>query len=344
MKLWMAVLLMVWPQIVMSAAAPPASPPAETHSTEAAIVEPARAASADAAPAMPAFVAYDMSGLSWLPPSLQGKGYETIPVFFMCHMWNGRFGKVPTNCNNVDFSGVNHEVVRQRAQEALGLPLVVIDIEQTSNPTTHVWHMVSENPQQVMSAVALWQELIATWREVNQDTRIMIYKPIPRIWWPMQKNRKWPMMARGQESIDARTATTKLIAPLFADQSLMAWPSAYLNIDAPELLREERQWQIHICKEVYKTRCVFALTPFYTKLKTPEGEPRPIHPDMLLQVMHELEEDGADGFGIWMPRTYNNKKYLGLVRQWAETGEQAADAHDPSVWWLSAVDRFLSGQ
>lgn len=345
MKLWMAVLLMVWPQIVMYAATPPASRSAEAHPTEAANVEPAQAASADAAPAaaeIPEFATYDMSGLSWLPPSLQSKGYETIPVFYMCHMWNGRYGEVPTNCNKADFSSVNHEVVRQRAKEALGVPLVVIDIEQGRNPTSHVWHMLSEDPQQVMAAVALWQELIATWREVNQDTRIVIYKPIQRIWWPMQKNRKWPMLARGQKSIDARTATTKLIAPLFEDQSLMAWPSAYLTIDEPELLREARQWQIQICKEVYKTRCVFALTPFYTNLETPEGEPRPIHPDMLLQVMHELEEDGADGFGIWLPRAYNNKKYLALVRAWAETGERAADAHDPSVLWLSAVERFLS--
>ena len=272
-KLWLAAWLMVWPQVVMYAATLPASRSAEADPTEAANVEPAQPSSADAPPAiveLPQFATYDMSRLSWLPPSLRSKGYETIPVFFMCHMWNGRVGEVPTNCNKVNFSSINHEVVRQRAKEALGLPLVVIDIEQTSNPTTHVWHMVSEDPQQVMTAVAMWQELIATWREVNQDTRIMIYKPIPRIWWPMQKNRRWPMIARGQKSIDARTATTRLIAPLFEDESLMAWPSAYLNIDAPELLREERQWQIQICKEVYKTRCVFALTPFYTKLKTPE--------------------------------------------------------------------------
>ena len=288
------------------------------------------------------FKTYDMSGLSWLPPSLQEAGYETIPVLYMCHMWNGRYGHQPTNCDNVDFSGVNHDVVRQRAEETLGEPLVVIDIEQTKNPTSHVWHLLSEDPEIVTGAVALWQELIATFREVNPDSRIMIYKPIPRIWWPMMKNRRFAPLKRGQSRIDARYETAKLIAPLFEDKSLQAWPSAYLTYDEPEILRLERQWQIRICKELYKTRCIFALTPWYQKEKNEQGSKLAVPAGRMLEVMNELQEDGADGFGFWVPNRYDNDAYLKVVRQWDEDREAMKPRQYAKVQWLTAIESFLA--
>ncbi len=291
-----------------------------------------------AAPSNQGFKAYDMSGLSWLPPQLVEKGYETIPVLFMCHMWNPRFGYEPTNCNDVDFTRVNHEVVRQRARETLGEPVVVIDIERVMNPTSEVWHILSEEPEVTLHAMDLWREMIAVFREENAKSEIMIYKPIQRIWWPMIQNRQIPLLKRGQPTIDTRNEIAQRIAPLFEDKSLLAWPSAYVYRDEPEIYREERQWQISICKDLYKTRCIFAMTPFYLETLDANGEPIPIDADWFYQIIRELEEDGADGFGIWLPRHYDNEKYLKLVKAWA-AGDKPAD---PRVQWLSAIDRFLS--
>ena len=300
------------------------------------------AATVSPEPEWPVFAAYDMSGLTYMAESLRDKGFEKIPVFFMCHMWNGSYGRIKTNCDNVDFSRLNYDVIRQRAEESLGLPLVVIDIERTNNETTEVWHMLSEDPETVAGAVALWQELIATFREVNPDTRIMIYKPIPRIWWPMSKNRKYPMLKRGQATIDARYRTAQLIAPLFEDKTLQAWPSAYLTVKEPELLREERQWQIRICRELYKTRCVFALTHLYQKAKDEDGRKIPVEPEAMYRVIRELEEDGADGFGVWLPHHYDNPRYRQRVETWEQNGGGTASEYDPLVGWLSGVDRYLS--
>lgn len=286
----------------------------------------------------PEFKAYDMSGLSWLPPSLVAKGYETIPVLFMCHMWNPRFGSEPTNCNNTDFSTVNRTVVRQRAAEMLGVPLVVIDIERGQNPTSEVWHLLSEEPEVLEKARALWEEMIAVFREVNTESEIMIYKPIQRIWWPLIQNRQFPLLKRGQSTIDARYEMAERIAPMFRDKSLLAWPSAYVDRDEPEIYREDRQWQISICKNLYKTRCIFAMTPFYVITRDESGRPIPVDEDWFYQIIRELEADGADGFGIWLPREYDNQNYLELVKAW-EAGDQPVD---PRVQWLSAIDRFLS--
>jgi hypothetical protein len=286
----------------------------------------------------PDFKAYDMSGLSWLPPQLVEKGYETIPVLFMCHMWNPRFGSEPTNCDNADFSKVNHEVVRQRAREMRGEPVVVIDIERGRNPTSEVWHILSEEPEVTERSMELWQEMIAVFREENTESEIMIYKPIQRIWWPMIQNRQVPLLKRGQASIDVRYRNAEQIAPLFEDKSLFAWPSAYVDRDEPEIYREERQWQIDICKNLYKTRCIFAMTPFYVKTRDENNQPIPVDADWFYQILRELEEDGADGFGVWLPRAYDNERYLGLVRDWA-AGDKPVD---PRVQWLGAIDRFLS--
>jgi len=294
------------------------------------------------APEWPEFAAYDMSGLSYMPATLREKGFEKIPVFFMCHIWNGDYGHIDTNCDGIDFSRLNREVIRQRAEESLGLPLVVIDIERTNNETTDVWHMLSEDPETVKGAVALWQELIATFREVNPDTRIMIYKPIPRIWWPLSKNRRYPLVNLGQAAIDARYRTAELIAPLFEDKTLQAWPSAYLTVKDPELMRDERQWQIRVCKELYRTRCVFALTHLYMKAKDENGRRIPVEPESMYRVIKELRQDGADGFGVWLPHHYDNPRYLERVETWEENGGGAAAEVDPLVGWLSGVDRYLS--
>ena len=290
----------------------------------------------------PDFKAYDMSGLSWLPPSLVEKGYEKIPVLFMCHMWNPRYGHEPTNCNNVDFSSVNHDVVRQRGRETIGVPLVVIDIERTHNPTSEVWHMLSDDPAVTNRAVELWQEMIAVFREENPDTEILIYKPIQRIWWPMIQNRQLPLLKRGQSTIDARYATAERVAPLFDDTSLLAWPSAYVDRVEPEIYRAELQWQINICKELFETRCIFALSPIYPKAKDEAGNPLLVDEDWFYQMIKDLEEDGADGFGVWLPYRYDNPRYIASVQNWEERGGATARNHDPRVHWLSAIDRFLS--
>jgi len=284
------------------------------------------------------FRLYDMTGLSYLPPSLQEKGFETLPVFFMCHMWNGRFGSVPTNCDGYDFSTLNAAVIRQRAEESLGAPLVVIDIERTGNPTSEVWHMVSEDLEQTRTAINMWREMIDIFREVNPDTKIMIYKPIQRIWWPMAKNRRYPMLKRGQAEIDARRASAMTVKSLFEDKTLEAWQSAYITNTQEEILRDERQWLIEICKEEFKTRCIFALTPFYLKKTKPDGSPLPVATDVLYQAMRELKEGGADGVGFWMPRQYDNRRYLKRVRDWQPDDTEP----DPMVQWLTAVDRILS--
>ncbi len=288
------------------------------------------------------FKTYDMTGLSWMPPALVEKGFEKLPVLFMCHMWNGDYGTVNTNCDDVDFSTVNHDVVRQRAREMLGVPLVVIDIERTKNPTSYDWNLHSEDLEQVARAVKLWQEMIATFREVNTESEIMIYKPIPRIWWPLVKNRKMPLLNRGQATIDARYEIAKTVAPLFEDKSLWAWPSAYLTRRDPEIFREDWRWQLKICKELYQTRCVFALTPFYQQRK---GENRQaVSQDRMLEVIRQLEEDGADGVGMWLPFRYDNLNYRKRMQDWAENGGYAAEQQDPQVAWLGAIERYLDGE
>jgi len=284
------------------------------------------------------FRVYDMSGLSYLPPSLQEKGFETLPVFFMCHMWNGSAGSVPTNCDGYDFSKLNESVIRQRAEESLGAPLVVIDIERTGNPTSEVWHMVGEDPEQTVTAIKMWRDMIDIFREVNPDTKIMIYKPIQRIWWPMAKNRRYPILKRGQAEIDARRASAMIVKSLFEDKTLEAWQSAYITNTQEEILRDEREWLIEICKEEFKTRCIFALTPFYLKKTKPDGSPLPVDIDVLYGAMRDLREGGADGVGFWMPRHYDNKRYLQRVKDWKPDD---ADP-DPMVQWLTAVDRVLS--
>ena len=289
----------------------------------------------------PDFKAHDMSGLSWLPPSLVDKGFEKIPVLFMCDLWNHHLGK-PTPCNGANFKKINQKVVRQRAEEMLGVPIVVIDIEQTSNPTSDAWHILNDSAEVTNGAVALWQELIATFREVNPDTEIMIYKPIQRVWWPMIQNRQIPLLKRGQSAIDARYATSEQITPLFEDPSLLAWPSAYVDRDEPEIYRKDRQWQISICKELYKTRCIFAMSPFYQKARDADGQQIVVSEEWFYQIIRELEADGADGIGVWMPFRYDNPRYLELVKSWEAKGGRASDDHDPRVKWLSAVDRFLS--
>jgi hypothetical protein len=289
----------------------------------------------------PDFKAYDMTGLSWRPASLEAKGFEKVPVLFMCDLWNPTLGQ-PTTCEGADFGTINHDVVRLRAGEMLGQPIVVIDIEQTENPTSDAWYILSDKAAVTDGAIALWQELIATFREVNPDTEIMVYKPIQRIWWPMIQNRQLPFMKRGQADIDARYATAERIAPLFQDASLIAWPSAYVDREEPEIYRQERQWQIAICKELYKTRCVFAVSPFYQFARDAAGELIAVSQDWFYQIIRELEADGADGFGVWLPFRYNNSRYLEKIEVWEVKGGSDSEDHDPSVAWLSAVDRFLS--
>ncbi len=170
----------------------------------------------------PDFKAYDMTGLSWLPPQLVDKGYEAVPVLYMCHMWNSRFGVEPTNCNGVDFSRVDHEVVRQRAREMKGIPIVVIDIERVNNPTSEVWHILSEDAEVTQKSVELWRELIAVFREENTESEIMIYKPIRRIWWTLIKDRRMPLLNYAEKTLAARYRESEIIAPLFSDKGLMA--------------------------------------------------------------------------------------------------------------------------
>ena len=158
----------------------------------------------------------------------------------------------------------------------------------------------------------------------------------------MIQNRQFPLLNRGQDTIDARYATAERIAPLFDDQSLLGWPSAYVDRVEPELYREELRWQINICKELYETRCIFALSPIYLKAKDENGQPLLVDEDWFYQMIKDLEEDGADGFGVWLPYNYDNPRYIAAVKNWEERGGASAANQDPRVAWLSAIDRFLT--
>ncbi len=69
-----------------------------------------------------------------------------------------------------------------------------------------------------------------------------------------------------------------------------------------------------------------------------QGQRVPVDEEWFYQMLRELEEDGADGFGIWLGASFRNDRYVDLVKAWAD-GDKPAD---PTVQWLSAIDRFLS--
>lgn len=288
------------------------------------------------------FKAYDLTELSYLPPSLLEKGYEVIPIIQMCEMWDlqHRYGEEP--CAVRDYTSADPEVVRKRADENLGVPLVAINIEQNAYESSAGWNFRNDEPEIVKTAVARWQELVSIWREVNPDTRILIYGPMPRIWWPITKNRKYPGLRFGQSSIDTRWENSKLIAVLFEDKSLVPWVSTYMQSNDPEVYREERRWQIKVCKELYQTECIFAVAPVYMSSSKAKNRNPPIDPEQLYDILVSLKEDGADGFGMWHFHRFDNKKYLDRMRQWEEKGGRATPTEDAGIAWLDAVDRFLA--
>ena len=135
-------------------------------------------------PAEPAaeFKAYDLTELSYLPPSLIEKGYKPLPIIQMCEIWDKKheFGKTP--CNVKDWSTPNKKVVQYWAKEYLGEDMVAINIEQNAHETSAGWNFRSKEIENVHEAVRRWKLLVSYWREINPDTKILIYGPMPRVW------------------------------------------------------------------------------------------------------------------------------------------------------------------
>jgi hypothetical protein len=288
------------------------------------------------------FKTYDLTALSYLPPSLVEKGYQPIHIIQMCEIWDlkHRYGKEP--CGVKNYSEPDEFVVRKRAEESLGLPVVAISIEQNAEPSSVGWNFRSEDPEVVETAVRRWQKLVKIWREVNPDTKILIYGPMPRIWWPLKKNRKYATLSLGQSDIDARWEKSKLIAPLFEDKSLIPWVSAYMKSNEVDLYREERRWQIKVCKELYKSKCIFAISPLYVQKQSNLRRDRFMKPEAFYDYLVSLKEDGADGIGMWIYIRYENERYINLLKQWDEKGGRTTPTEDERVLWLDVVDRFLS--
>jgi hypothetical protein len=274
------------------------------------------------------FKTYDMMGFDFEPFQHRDKGLEKIPVLYQCAMFRGDFVAGRNNCNDIDYTASNDDVVRQRASENIGNPVVAIDIETTP------WNLRNENLWALFDAVKRWEHLLTTWREVNPGTKILIYGGMPKIY--------WALMTSNIELLKLYQQQTTIIAPLFAIEGVELWPTAYVYTDSPDIYRAERKWQIHICHNVYKTKCYFAIHPYFRDyIDSTTGIPLPMDQSSFLYIMNTLKEDGADGFGLWIDPGYLSDDFDERVHQWSLNGGRTGTMRDRDLLWLSAVQKFL---
>jgi hypothetical protein len=283
------------------------------------------------------FKTYDMMGLDYVPNQHRDKGLEKVPVLYMDKMFCT--GLIPgvTYCPHSRFSEPQLDVIRQRALESkeLGLSVVAIDIEGFG------WELVSNDLSVIDRAVARWQILIDEWRKENTDTKILIYGGMPRI--------AWELMKYGDTDYDNnpgllywQTEQARHIAPIFQNEGVELWSSAYVWFDRPEEFRAERKWQIDICHNIYKTKCYFAIKPQYSDYHD-SGTGFELHMDQksFEGIMNTLKEDGADGFGLWISPFQIADDYEQRMRYWSWAGGAKGTRRDQDMGWLSAVELFL---
>jgi len=285
------------------------------------------------------FKTYDMMGFDYVPKEHQGKGLEKVPVIYECGFFRRDFARGENNCKGYRRDIINYPVIKKRAQESIGLPVVAINIE--SEP----WNL--QNSTNVGTAVANWQALIDEWQHWNPDTKILIYGAMPRVY--------WALMSKNDDLLQEYVTQANAIAPLFLqNRRVELWPSAYMDTDRPDIYRLERQWQIDICHRVYKTKCYFAITPHYrgytyrVPIKDSDGneiglKERRFSMDQksFEWIMATLVEDEADGFGLWIHDRHLPEGYESLMRSWSATGGAQGTSRDKELMWMSAVEKFL---
>jgi len=280
------------------------------------------------------FKTYDMTGFEFTPFEHRDKGLEKVPVLYMCAMFRADFVKGVNNCNDVDLSEPALDVIRQRADESIGKTIVAIDIEGGN------WNFHSSDLDVVQGAVDRWQVLIDTWKQVNPDTKILIYGAMPRVWWAIATSNLEKMRLAESQALK--------IAPLFKNDQVELWPSAYVSTDMPDVHREARRWKIDVCHQVYRTKCYFAIDPQYLREYAADGFRLHMDRNSFLEVMLTLKEDGADGFGLWIHPGHLSHDYESRMERWSRNNGAASnnydrnwDIHDRDLMWLNALTKFL---
>jgi hypothetical protein len=274
------------------------------------------------------FKTYDMMGFDFVPSQHRDKGLQKVPVLYECYMFRGDFDPAKNNCNHIDDLVSNDDVVRQRAAEYIGEPIVAIEIEGGA------WNLHSDNLWFLSDVVQRWMHMLETWREVNPDTTILIWGGMPKIY--------WALFTSNMELLQLYQKQTMIIAPLFAIEGVELWPSAYVDADSPDVYRTERKWQIYVCHNVYKTRCYFAINPNYLDyVDSGTGHRMPMDQSSLLEIMNTLKEDGADGFGLWIHPGHLADDYEWRMKVWSWQGGATGLVRGRDVSWLSAVEKFL---
>jgi hypothetical protein len=274
------------------------------------------------------FKTYDMTGFEFTPLEHRDKGLEKVPVLYMCSMFRADFVSGVNNCNDVDLSEPAIDVIRQRAAESIGKPIVTIDIEGGT------WNFHSFDLDVVQGAVDNWQILIDTWLRVNPDTKILIYGGMPKVY--------WAIATHNLELMGRYEAQALKIAPLFKNDRVGLWPNAYLQRDMPDIYREERRWQIDVCHKVYRTKCYFAINPQYgSEWDATDGFELHMDQNSFLEIMSTLKEDGADGFGLWIHPGHLSYDYESRMERWSAKGGSGSRIFDRDLMWLKALTKFL---
>jgi hypothetical protein len=286
----------------------------------------------------PAFVTYDMTHFSYVPKQHRDKGLQKVEVIYECGFFRRDFVQGVNNCNGIPRYWPNDPVIRLRARESIGLPVVAIEIESTP------WNLDTTDPVALPIAVELWQHLIEVWQEVNPETKILIYGTVPRVY--------WALMTQNLAQLQLYEAQAATIAPLYYNDLVAAWPSAYVHSDRPDIYRAERQWQIDICHRVYKTECYFAITPHYIdniesgKDYVDSGTLRRLTmgQNSFLEIIETLRRDGANGVGLWIHPGHLPEDYESQMMAWSWSGGAQGTSRDKDLMWLNAVEKFLDSQ
>jgi len=282
--------------------------------------------------------------VDFMPRQFENKGLEEVPHLFMCAMFRGDFVRYENHCGGLDVSEPNRDVIEQRAQEYLDLkaPYVVIDIEKNNSPGSELWNLRAANDDDdviVKGAVRRWNELLAIWRAVNPMTEVLIYHPIPRIYWELMRN-KTAAIAEAERK-------AAIIAEIFLQNPNVAvYAEASLKTDLPHIFRQERQWTIKICREVYKAKCYIKVNPYYGNYNGWANTRVPLDQTTLLDVMRSIKEDGADGIAIWAAHRDLDAyvDYEHQMKLWSWRGGADGWATFKAILWMSAVERFLDEQ
>ena len=297
------------------------------------------------------FIVWDLTELNYIPPSLTEKGYRRMKMFRVCHFWRIDYDPGNPNkngCDSANFEKVNKKAVKHLAKQTLGEEIVAFDIERLVGfPGTDVWDLHAKDPDDLEVVIDNWLKLIAEFRKTNPDTRILVYGAMGKIWWQLVKNNRYPLINAGNAEIERRAEQGRQLARLFEDPSVVNWPSAYWYTtleedDIVNIMREQGQWQIDICKNVQKTKCYFAMAPMAMgKARGPDGDRYWLPTDTLFEQYQQLYEDGADGLAFWTYYRYNNNEYFDLMREWEANRGNPDYVSPKEVAWLDLIERVL---